>query len=86
MKTAISIPDNLFEQVNKLAEESNTSKSRIFCIAVREYLEKVKSQKVLDALNRAYIDEETFEEKELRKKSIGYYKKTVLEKNDNKTG
>lgn len=87
MKTAISIPDDLFEQVNKLAKENKTSRSQIFCAAVEAYLEKVKSHKLLEALNSAYADEETSEEKLLRIKSTEYFESTILKKkNEDQTG
>lgn len=86
MKTSISIPDDIFEEVNKIAREYKFSRSQIFCIAIKEYLEKVRSRNLLEALNKSYADEETPDEKLLRKKSIEYYKKTTLIKdNDNKT-
>jgi len=80
MKTAISIPDDLFEEVNKLAKENKTSRSQIFCAAVEAYLQKIRSDKLLEALNSAYADEETSEEKFLRKKSAEYYESTILKK------
>jgi metal-responsive CopG/Arc/MetJ family transcriptional regulator len=81
MKTAISIPDHIFEEVNKLAQENKTSRSRIFCAAVEEYLKKMKAHKLLEALNSVYADEVTPEEKLLRAKTIKYYDRKVLEKN-----
>ena len=87
MKTAISIPDDLFKEVNKLARKNKTSRSQIFRTAVEEYLEKLKSHKLLEAINSAYADEETYEEMLLRKKSIEYYNSTILKKkNDDQTG
>ena len=87
MKAAISIPDDLFEEVDKIARENNYSRSHLFCIAVKEYLEKVRSQRLLEALNKAYADEDTPDDKKLRKKSFEYYEKTILKKdNDDKTG
>ena len=82
MKTAISIPDDLFEEVVKLASENKISRSQIFCLAVKEYLERVRSQKLLEALNNAYSDEETDDEKILRKKSLEYYNSAILKDND----
>jgi metal-responsive CopG/Arc/MetJ family transcriptional regulator len=81
MKTAISIPDQLFEKVNKLAQENKTSRSQIFCTAVEEYLKKVKAQKLLKALNSVYAYEATPEEELLRAKTKEYYERKVLEKN-----
>ncbi len=80
MKTAISIPDDLFKEVDRLADEKKTSRSRIFCSAVTLYLEKIKSRRLLEELNSAYGPEETSEEKTVRKKSKEYYKKQILEK------
>jgi len=87
MKASISIPDDLFKEVNKLAQKNKTSRSQIFRTAVEEYLEKLRSHKLLEALNSAYADEETSEEMLLRKKSIEYYDSTILKKkNDDQTG
>jgi len=83
MKTAISIPDDLFKEVNKLAKENKTSRSQIYCAAVEAYLEKIKSLKLLEALNSAYSDEETSEEKLLRKRSIEHYSRTILKSENN---
>jgi metal-responsive CopG/Arc/MetJ family transcriptional regulator len=80
MKTAISIPDDIFEEVDKLARENKTSRSQIICIAVEEYLKKIKARKLLEALNSVYADEETAEEKLLRAKTKEYYERKVLEK------
>ena len=87
MKIAISIPDDLFKEVNKLAQENKTSRSQIFRAAVEAYLKKERSHKLLEALNTAYSDEKTSEEIHLHKKSIEYYDRRILKKkNDNQTG
>jgi metal-responsive CopG/Arc/MetJ family transcriptional regulator len=80
MKTAISIPDHIFEEVDRLAKENKTSRSQIFCAAVEEYLKKMKARKLLEALNSVYADEATPEEKLLRAKAKEYYERKVLEK------
>jgi hypothetical protein len=80
MKTAISIPDEIFKEVKKIAEENNYSRSEVFVLAVKDYLEKLKSQKMLKALNKAYSDVkmESREEKTLRETSKKYYARKVL--------
>lgn len=78
MKTAISIPDKLFKEVDNFAEEHNYSRSEVFALAVREFFEKAKSQRLLDALNKAYSEEENSEEKEVREKSKGHYSKKIM--------
>ena len=78
MKTAVSIPDEVFKEVDKTAKEFNYSRSELFTIAVKEFLEKIKSKKLLDALNKAYSEVESPEEITLRQKSKKYYAKKVL--------
>ena len=79
MKTAVSIPDDIFREVEKVAKEHNYSRSEVFAIALREFLEKLKSQNLLDTLNKVYSEAEEFsEEKTLREKSKKYYAKKVL--------
>ena len=78
MTTAVSIPDEVFKEVDKTAKEFNYSRSELFTIAVKEFLEKIKSKKLLDALNKAYSEVESPEEITLRQKSKKYYAKKVL--------
>jgi len=56
IKTAISIEKPLFEQVDDLAHELKTSRSRIFALAAQEFLQRHKNQKLLEAINDAYDD------------------------------
>ena len=44
MKTAISIPDDLFEQVEKLSKKRRSSRSEVFATAVKDLLEKESSE------------------------------------------
>lgn len=80
MKIAISIPDHIFEEVDNLAHQKKTSRSQIFCIAVEEYLKKMRAHKLFETLNSVYKDGATPEEKVLLAKSIEYYESKVLEK------
>ena len=73
MKTVISLPDNIFKEVEKFAKEYNCSPSKVFVIALKEFLEKLKSKKLLITLNDAYEEEEAFEEKMVRIKRKRYY-------------
>jgi metal-responsive CopG/Arc/MetJ family transcriptional regulator len=56
IKTAISIDKPLFEQVADLAHELKTSRSRIFAIAAKEFIQRHKNLKLLKAINAAYDD------------------------------
>lgn len=78
MKTAISISDDIFKEVEIFAKEHNYSRSEVFSIAVRDFLEKVKSRQLLERLNEAHKDIETHEDAVLRKKSIRHYATRIL--------
>ena len=55
-KTAISIDEPLFEQVDALAHEFKTSRSRIFALAAQEFIQRHKNKKLFEAINNAYDD------------------------------
>jgi metal-responsive CopG/Arc/MetJ family transcriptional regulator len=80
MKIAISIPENVFRDVKKAAEDQKRSRSEIFVEAVREYLRKLESHRILDSLNEVYASPETEEEKDARAAALDLYKSTVLER------
>ena len=66
MKTAISIDKPLFDQVEKLAHELNTSRSRIFALAAQKFIDHHKNQKLLKAINDAYDDIPDVKEESLK--------------------
>ncbi len=73
MKTAISIPDNLFAAVEKTAKELKLSRSQLFVAAVKDYLVKQNNRELLEALNEAYSEADTKKDMELRKRAKKYY-------------
>ena len=68
VKTAISIQKPLFKQAETLARKMKISRSRLFGLALEEYLRRHENQELLAALNAAYADEPTPEEKEFRRR------------------
>lgn len=63
VKTAISLDEKLFDKVNKLANELHVSRSRLFTLAVKDYLQKQENQTLLTQLNDAYADHPDKEER-----------------------
>jgi len=51
MKTAISIPDDVFAGAEKLAQRTKRSRSDIYAAAVREYLARHSVDAVTEAMN-----------------------------------
>lgn len=64
VKTAISIQKSLFEKVDDLAREMNVPRSRVFVMAVEEFLQRYQNRQLLTEINQAYEDEPTPEEEE----------------------
>lgn len=56
MKTAVSIPDEVFEEADRLAREMKTSRSDLYSRALKEFLARHASDAVTDAMNRACAD------------------------------
>jgi metal-responsive CopG/Arc/MetJ family transcriptional regulator len=65
-KTAISIEKPLFDEVEALAEELEVSRSFVFTLAAREFIQRHKNEKLLEAINAAYKDTPDVNEKRLR--------------------
>ena len=52
MKAAVSIPDEVFEQADRLAKQLKTSRSHIYSRALKEFLSRHAPDQVTDAMNR----------------------------------
>jgi predicted transcriptional regulator len=52
MKTAVSIPDDVFEKVERLARRGQRSRSEVFSAALAEYVARHAPDEVTDAMNR----------------------------------
>lgn len=57
MKTAISLPDDLFESADELADRLGVSRSELYARAMAEYVAKHQSEEVTTRLNALYADE-----------------------------
>ena len=79
VKTAISIQKSLFEKVDNLAREMNVPRSRIFTMAVEEYLQRHQNRRLLAEINRAYEDEPSQAEREYLERMRRQQKKAVKE-------
>jgi Arc/MetJ family transcription regulator len=53
MKTAISVPDDTFEQATKKAAELGISRSEFFARAARRYLDELASRSLTQQVNDA---------------------------------
>jgi metal-responsive CopG/Arc/MetJ family transcriptional regulator len=52
MKTAVSIPDEIFERAERLARRTRKSRSRLFSEALKEYVARHAEEEVTEAMDR----------------------------------
>ena len=56
MKTAVSIPDEVFAEAERLAKRMKRSRSEIFSRALAEYVARHTPDRVTDAMNRTLAE------------------------------
>ena len=52
MKTAVSIPDEIFERAERLARRARRSRSEVYAAALDEYVARHAPDEVTDTMNR----------------------------------
>jgi metal-responsive CopG/Arc/MetJ family transcriptional regulator len=52
MKTAVSIPDEIFARAERLAKRGGRSRSDLYSAALKEYVERHAPDDVTEAMNR----------------------------------
>jgi metal-responsive CopG/Arc/MetJ family transcriptional regulator len=57
MKTAISIPDPVFEAADDLAKRLGKSRSQLYTEALQAFLERMSDQRTTERLNEIYAAE-----------------------------
>ena len=67
MKTAISIPDRLFEAAERLAHRLGMSRSELYSTAVASYVDANLSQGVRERLDALYVAEPSELDEDLEK-------------------
>lgn len=51
MKTAISLPKDVFEKAERLAKRARKSRSQLYCEAIREYVARHSPDELTEALD-----------------------------------
>jgi metal-responsive CopG/Arc/MetJ family transcriptional regulator len=57
MKTAISLPDDVYMSAEKLAKERGVPRSHIYVLALRSYLVQQRGEKVMEQYNAYFANE-----------------------------
>jgi metal-responsive CopG/Arc/MetJ family transcriptional regulator len=66
IKTAISLPESLFEQAEALARDQNISRSRLFVLALENFIREYEDRKLFEQINKAYAEQSPDEVEQLR--------------------
>jgi len=77
VKTAISLQESLFEQVEALADEMKISRSRVFALAVEDFVRRHQNRRLLDRINAAYEDIPDQAEATLRRRMRRHHRRIV---------
>jgi metal-responsive CopG/Arc/MetJ family transcriptional regulator len=59
MKTAISIPDPLFEAAEEFAKRMGLSRSQLYAVALHEYLQAHQQDQITKQLDAVYSGEDS---------------------------
>ena len=59
MKTAISVPDEVFLRVDRFARTRRLSRSAVFTAAAAEYVQKHRGDDITQRLNEIYAGEDS---------------------------
>ena len=80
MKIAISIPDDVFKEVERMAREQKKSRSQIFVSAAREYIQRSETRRIIQKLDEVYAQPDAPDEIARRKAMSEYQRKRLKEK------
>ncbi len=56
MKTAVSVPDDVFDRAERLARREGRSRSEVYSAALREYVARHSPDEIADALDRVVAE------------------------------
>jgi metal-responsive CopG/Arc/MetJ family transcriptional regulator len=80
MKTAISIDDGLLQEADETARQMGLSRSRLFALAVGDFLQRQRRERMLLRLNEVYASGVEPAEKRLLKGIKAKVRRTVKER------
>ncbi|RKX73135.1 MAG: ChpI protein [Spirochaetes bacterium] len=80
MKTAISIPDNLFAEAEETAKSMGIPRSQLFAKALEEFLNRHKRERITEKLNEVYSKIDTIDTPNISTASLDSMRE--LTKND----
>jgi metal-responsive CopG/Arc/MetJ family transcriptional regulator len=80
MKIAISVDGQLLEEANRTARQMGLSRSRLFSLAVQQYLRHRSQEQTLEQLNQVYASESVPAERRVATKMKAKFRRTIKDK------
>ena len=80
MKTAISLDDALLEEADRTARQMGLSRSRLFSLALQDYLHSRRRDQMLANLNRVYAGEPDPAERRITSKMKTKFHATIKDR------
>jgi hypothetical protein len=80
MKTAISIDHGLLQEADQTARLMGLSRSRLFAVAVRDFLQRQRQEQMLLRLNEVYANQPEPDERRLLKGIKTKVRRTLKER------
>jgi len=75
MKTAISIPNNIFDAAEKTAKRLGVSRSELYSNAVKDYIDSHIAEHITDTLNEIYTAERSSLDPNIRQMMVSSIEK-----------
>lgn len=79
VKTAISLESELFQQAEEIAREMQIPRSRLFALALEEFIHRYQNRQLLEQINAAYAEEEPDTEEQAIQRSMRQRMRQALE-------
>ena len=77
MKTAISIPEPLNQNIENFLKATKMSRSEFFQRAARLYLDRVSAKAAVDNLNQIYAEEEAPGDTAFRRAALSHFRELL---------
>ena len=79
VKTAISLPESLFARVEKLAREMKVSRSRVFVLALENFVRDDQDRMLFEKINQAYQAAPQTDAEQVQLKNIRRQHRRIVE-------
>ena len=77
VKTAISLDEEIYQEVERLARELNVSRSRLIALALEDFLRRHQNQKLLREINAGYDESMEEEDRDVSRRMRRHFRRVI---------